>query len=315
MAKLIDVARAAGVSAASASRALNGGQAVSPELRRRVESAAARLAYRPNVSAQVLASGAKRIAVVSARLIDPVIAGVSESVARALINLGHGATIISAPIDDGAWLRGFVPSGVVFVGLFPAPSQLQPIAGVPWLAVADEPSEIGLCLELGLAGGWELACRYLSTEGHRRIGLLDTSTKVSAAMLSLRLNHEALSLKDIRVEMPDVAPALRQAFELVDRPTALVCSSDAMALAALRYCAIERIAVPQEVSIIGFGDALFARYSYPALSSVRVPTEAISAASAKAILELLLGRSPVLSSPQPRLVIRESSGPVVSRGA
>ena len=319
MTKLADVARAAGVSIASASRALGGGRTVSLEVRRRVEAAAKRLDYRPNVSAQALASGPKRIAIVCAELTDPHICGIVGEVVKAIQDRGHSATIIPPRwAGDEAWVQGWAPSGIIFVGEFRTPVRPPVIPGVPQLSVADAgASELGFRLDLGLVQGFELACRYLRGEGHRRIGLLGVSTSLNARVLSSRIDNAGLSLSDISADTPkSVAVALRQALQGADSPTALVCASDMIALAALRYGAVEGIRVPQDLSVIGFADSQLARHSYPALSSIRISVEGIAVSCADAIFELLAGKTVANAAPAVRLVIRESSNAAsVSREA
>jgi DNA-binding LacI/PurR family transcriptional regulator len=177
--------------------------------------------------------------------------------------------------------------------------------------------EPGHRLDLGVVRGLELACRYLIEEGHRRIGVLGASATLTAGTLFPRINDAGVSLRDIPADTPKrVAVTLRHALHGPDSPTALVCTSDTIALAAVRYCAVEGMRVPEDLSVIGFGDSPVARHSYPALSSIRVSLEAMAVSCANAMFELLSGNAFARVAPAMRLVIRESSGAkVVSREA
>jgi DNA-binding LacI/PurR family transcriptional regulator len=140
---------------------------------------------------------------------------------------------------------------------------------------------------------------------------------LDAAELSPRIGDGVLSLREIPADTPKrVAISLREALEGPQSPTALVCTSDEMALAALRCCALAGIRVPAQLSVIGFGDTAVARHSCPALTSIRVSVEAIGAYCASAMSELFSGRPPKPFAAAVRLVLRESSAAYgVSRGA
>ena len=253
----------------------------------------------------------KRIGIVAVDLADPFVGSVVEEVAKSLRAHGYAAAIVAPPpVDDEAWFRGWLPNALVVVGEFGAAAKRQLLPEVPRLMAVDGGNgELGFRLELGLIRGLELACRYLTEEGHRHIALLGSSASVNAAALSRRIDEPALSLQDIPADTPGGAGvSLRQALEAPDAPSALVCLSDALALAALRYGAITGIRIPAALSVIGFGDSTVARHSYPALSSIRVDVGAIGAYCAGAMSELLFGREPAPFTPRVRLVIRESSG-------
>ena len=92
-------------------------------------------------------------------------------------------------------------------------------------------------------------------------------------------------------------------------PTAVICDSDVQALAALRECAIRDIAVPLRLSVIGFGDAEFARRTYPTLSTVRVATAELGSRVAEAVLAGLKEDESPAPDVSVKLIVRESTGP------
>ena len=100
------------------------------------------------------------------------------------------------------------------------------------------------------------------------------------------------------------------------RPTAVVCSTDMLAIGALHAAHKLKLRVPEDVSIVGFDDLPMSEFATPSLTTVRQPVAEIAAAAVRAAIdEDEADRSPALESLKPLLMIRESSGPVpTSRG-
>ena len=145
---------------------------------------------------------------------------------------------------------------------------------MPWVSLAERPVTTGApSLSVGRRHGAALAARYLESLGHRRFAVFaqpdgDILTAVRQALSASSL------LQVLEVAHLDAAQAAIGALlERAEPPTAVICGSDVQALAVLRECAIQSVAVPRRLSLIGFGDAEFARRSYPALSSIRWPPE------------------------------------------
>jgi len=102
---------------------------------------------------------------------------------------------------------------------------------------------------------------------------------------------------------------LEQWLDLPYPPSALVCGSDAAAAAALRECGTHGIAVPQRLSIIGFGDSELARHTRPTLSTLRLPAEEAGIAAADFLLATLRGEAFAAPKLRTKVVARESTGP------
>lgn len=75
--------------------------------------------------------------------------------------------------------------------------------------------------------------------------------------------------------------------ELPDPPTAVFCSNDDMAIGAMNACYARKVSIPQQISLIGFDDIMFARYTNPALTTVRKPIADISELGTKMLIQLL----------------------------
>lgn len=317
---LREVARAAGVSTASASRALARHGAVSAELRQRIQAAADRLGYTPNLAARSLAgqrSGLVGVMVDS--LAEPPLGDAIAALERRLAAAGYGLLIVAAPESPdhrlGA-LRGLLSRGVEALVLA-EPAHGQELAaelrarGLPWITIAEDLPAGVPGVDAGRRRGAELASRYLSDLGHRRFGVIapsaGTTAGVADVLAASGLAHPAAAPL---AGDADAALAVMRSFLAQEAPpTAVICGNDLYALAALRACLGQGIAVPGRISIVGFGDAEFARRAVPALTTLRPSGAGIGTQVAETMLARLAGApAPSFAAPV-KLVVRESTGP------
>jgi DNA-binding LacI/PurR family transcriptional regulator len=91
-------------------------------------------------------------------------------------------------------------------------------------------------------------------------------------------------------------------------PTAVVCTSDTAAVAVLQECQRRDIAVPGQLSVIGYGDSALSRHVRPALSTLRLPAREVAQALTRSLFAALEGRSEPLPELHPKLVVRDSTG-------
>ncbi|HEX7270884.1 MAG TPA: LacI family DNA-binding transcriptional regulator [Casimicrobiaceae bacterium] len=320
VAALGDVARAAGVSTASASRALSRPEAVSAHLRARVLAAARRLNYVPNLAARTLAG--RRSGVVGLlvdNLSEPLAAAVACSFDRALEQAGFTLAIATGAAknaDASRRMRTLLGRGVdalvSWETALPSSSEAQGgSASIPWL-VFSESDEAAATFSAGIGRrrGAVLGCRYLASLGHSRLAILASPNAPTA-----RAAREALGTATLLVAQVDcgrsgaegIRAAIQTLFDRRDAPTALLCASDLQAASALRECHRRGIAVPRELSIVGFGDSELARETWPALTTLRIPVEEIGAWATQTILLSLHGGTPEPFDPAPKLVVREST--------
>jgi LacI family transcriptional regulator len=320
---LRDVARAAGASTASASRALAGERSVTTELRSRILAAAARLGYVPNLAARTLATRRSGlIGIIVRNVADPLIAGVLTACERRLAEFAYGVMLITtggSPEQNLLATHALLGRGaqaVVFAEVGASAEIARALAahGVPWVSLGERAGAAGAAsLSLGRREGAVLAARYLLSLGHRRVAVIarpdgDAAGAVRQVMAAASLPLEVL---DAELNLDAVQAAMGRWLERDELPTAVICGSDAQALAALRECAIRDVAVPQRLSLIGFGDAEFAPRSYPALSTVRVATAEVGSRVAQAVSAGLRGDESPAPDASVKLIVRESTGPAL----
>jgi LacI family transcriptional regulator, galactose operon repressor len=249
---------------------------------------------------------------------DAVLGGILKGAERALGENGYAClvTVPSEPTRRMQAIGGLLGRGVeamAFVGVPPGGQEKDALTAqaVPWIAVAEEETaDDPRRIELGQTAGAELAARYLLELGHERLAVVAPGIGCARGVAKAVAGRAAtLVHADISDSDPSVVRfAFRDLIDRARRPTAIVCGSDADALMALRECSLRGIRVPEEISIVGFGDEAFARHTVPALTTIRcVPTE-IGLRAAQALQALLGGPAGEATKPPVKLVIRESTG-------
>jgi LacI family transcriptional regulator len=321
---LRDVARASGVSTASASRALAGEGAVTAELRSRILAAAARLGYVTNVAARTLATGQSGlVGIVVQTPADPLVANILTACERRLAESACGVMLTTtggSPEENLRVTRALLGRGaealvLAEVGASAELARAISARRVPWVILAERASAAGVpSISVGRRQGAVLAARYLQSLGHRRFAVIAEPDGGAADAVRQVLAAASLPVEvlDTGHDLDAAQAAIGGLLEQDDPPTAVICASDVQALGALRECAIRNVAVPQRLSVIGFGDAEFARRSYPALSTVRVAATEVGVRVAQAVLASLKRDEFPASEVPVKLIARESTGPALA---
>jgi LacI family transcriptional regulator len=314
---LADVARAAKVSTASASRALARPELVSEAVRARVSDAAALLGYVANAAARSLST--RKSGLVGAVISDPADPVVQQMLEAAERSLSvHRAGLLIRAARAGAPAAACAQAlaargvdGLLFIGAGATPDREGWKSGrsLPYIGCGQKPgSDIAAPGETIERRGLALACAYLQQLGHRHIGIIGRRRGEGAEQpASLQENatmieHQVDSLDDTDA----VRAAVRRLIE--NAATAIVASSDVAAAAALRECRASGLAVPRQISVIGCGDSALARCLDPQLTSIRLPASASGKAAADWLVAALAGSEFTWPDLPLKLVIRESTG-------
>ena len=291
---LSDVARHAGVSTASVSRALNTPEKVSKALRTRVETAVEELGYIPSGAARALASRKSRaMGAVVPTLDNAIFASGINALQRQLNRYGYTLLIACSDYDPDRELediRALLAHGVeglMLVGGSHHQDALELIRRrrVPLVNcwIYDPASDVP-CIGFDNRAAASRVTDYLLSLGHRDIamiaGVTEHNDRAAARVAGVRdaLQAHGIGLSPGRlIESPyDVAEG-RQALRALlraggPRPTAVICGNDVLALGALLECQASGIGVPGELSITGFDDLAVSAQLHPPLTTVRVPS-------------------------------------------
>ncbi|MCC2321682.1 LacI family DNA-binding transcriptional regulator [Cellulomonas xiejunii] len=307
---LLDVARAAGVSRATASRALAGLPSVDAELARRVRAAAADLDYRTNTAARALRSGATG----SVALVAP-----SSELE------GQGGPFVGAPLrgatavlfarsvqpvlllDDGrdrAPLLRYLTSGHVDAAVVVLQRESEPLfaelGGLPLPVVFVGRPRASMDKALTSVdsdnyGGGRLAARTLLEAGRRRVATIAGPAGYAPADERTRGFRDELAAWGLppgpvvhgSFSMSSGASAAASVLRRDPTVDGLFAGSDLMALGALRVLEAGGRRVPDDVSVVGFDDTVVAETCDPPLTSVRQPLRELGARAAELVLEVL----------------------------
>ncbi|MGQ9778510.1 MAG: LacI family DNA-binding transcriptional regulator [Bacillota bacterium] len=330
---LHDIAREAGVSFNTVSRALNDKPDISEETKRRVLEVARRLDYRPNQ----LARGLRRrrtatIGVVVADLANPFFAEVVEGIDRVCTARGYGLVLANTeedPARELAAVHSLVERQVDGVLLAPTQRDLASLhylvkRGVPFSLLARFFKDFAAQAVINDdREGARLAVAHLLSRGHRRILFLNGPPYNSSALLRLegyRLAHAEAGLPvdetlilttNARMDGGETAveAALRNGLEF----TAVFCFSDYVGFGAIRALRRAGLRIPADVAVMGYDDVALAELVNPPLSTVRITKTRLGATAA----EILLARIEDGTSQEqekegpitlpPELVVREST--------
>lgn len=326
-----DIARMAGVSTSTVSRALNRSSLVNAETRERIEKLAQSLRYSVNVGASNLRLQRNRtVAVVlpfdsSTRqtVSDPFFVRMLGGLADALTARGYDM-LLSRVDAERLDLAGDLAAsgraiGVILIGQWHHHDQLNELAArhcpiVVW--GAHLPQQMYCTIGGDNIAGGMLATEHLIANGRRRIAFFGD---IELPEVGHRFEgyHRALANHGIAVSQelvrrtPFVEGSARRAVEklLAAKPRldAIFASSDMLAIEALGALRDHEINVPDDVAVVGYDDIILARFLRPALTTIRQPIEDGAEALVDALLKIVDGKRPKPQILPAELVVRESS--------
>lgn len=305
---LSDVAKLAGVSAITVSRALNTPQLVSGETLQRVQQAVARTGYVPNLLAGGLASNRSRLV---AALVPTIAGSVFLETVQALTDtldaagyqlmLGQGRYDHSredALIDA---ILGRRPDGIVLIGILHSAAARRKLlaSGIPVVETWDlTPTPVDMLVGFSHEKVGTSVADYLQQRGARRPAILtadDRRAGLRRASFESRLAQLGLR-KPVACVVPAPSTLGAGRAGLLDllaqdaRIDAVFCSSDVLAHGVLTEAQAQGIAVPQQIAVMGFGDHGFAADVSPSLTTVRIDGAAIGMQAARFVVDSVEGR-------------------------
>ncbi len=335
-ARLSDVARAAGVSLSTASRALADPQVVREDTRAAVCAAAERLGYVPHGAARALASRrSMTIGAVVPTLDNPIFARSTQALQRSLADAGYTLLLGSHdynPSTELAVVRALVARGVdglVLVGTDHSPEVYALIvqSGIPfeltWSIDATGPHyAVGFSNRLAAVQ----VAQYVCQAGHQHIAMLsgfmahndrarDRVAGVREACAAAGRVLPGSAIIETAFSIAAARSATRQLLSAAQVPSAILCGNDILAIGVLLECAAQGVSVPKQLSVVGFDDIEMAAEMAPALTTLHVPTAQIGQRAAERLVARLQGESVARTEAVPvRLIVRESSAaPAVVR--
>ena len=328
--QMADIARLAGVSTATVSRALNNSPLINAETRSRITALARSLNYSINAGAQNLRLGQNRtVALVvpldsSSRqhLSDPFFLAMVGSIADALTELGFDmllSRVDAERLDSAAALYDAGRAiGIILIGQWRHHDQLNALAvrRVPVVVWgAQLPQQLYSTVGGDNVRGGFLATEHLLMHGRRDIAFFgDTDlpevAQRHAGYLQALKNAGIAPRSELCVNVPFVPELAAQAIHALRRQAihfdAVFACSDLLAMAAIGALRGHR-RVPQEVAVVGYDDVHLAEHFFPTLSTVRQPIDRAGKALVQSLLALIDGQRPEPVQLPTTLIERASS--------
>jgi LacI family transcriptional regulator len=331
-----DIARLAGVSVATVSRVINDRPDVAPETRDVVLRYVREYNFTTNRSARALSGGRTghiglTIPLMRGDYFAAILAGALEAVyeqdmrlvlyttlhehdreVSVLERLADGATdgaIIMLPEESSVELAALQASGYPFVVADPRVALGE---GIPAVSAAHR-------------AGSKAATDHLLALGHRRIGLVTGRPGWAATVERIEGYYASLAAAGVLpadelvvagdFELSSGIAAGHALLDLPDPPTAIFASNDNMAVGVLRAANERGIAVPSELSVVGFDDAELAQFVTPTLTTVRQPLAELGRTAVSLLVRMLdrQGIETLRVELATKLVVRESTAPPPER--
>ena len=333
------MARKARVSVSTAARVLRDADyPVSPTLKKRVRRVADRMGYVPNLVARNLRRGDHFfVGLVAGYILDPYFGEIAEAVTEEATRKSLLAIVCNMQRDprleitlcQRLWEHR--ASGLILTGgsfdqcthkeEFAALVEKMVRAGVIVVSLADR--DIGVptfSVDNELVG--RTVAEHVLRLGHREIGVVIGPQ--SSLLTQGRVRGVQATLSKARIRPAKVhtdlgrtagTAAVDRLLELKPGLTAIIAGTDTLALDAVKHLTSMGYRVPQDISVVGIGNTVYAHLSTPRLSTIDVSVAACSAAAVSYIAERLVGRMPVLPERFPvRLIEGETLGPCQQSG-
>jgi DNA-binding LacI/PurR family transcriptional regulator len=330
-----DIAKAAGVSHPTVSRALGDSPLVSEETRARIQLLAREMGYSPDAQARSLVMGrTQTIGVVVTTITDPFIAEIVQAIESTAHQHGYSVLLASSnsePEREIAAVEMFHSKRVD--GVVVTSSRVGALyqdhldrLGVPVVLLNSHNDQRGpYTFSVGVDNkhGGYLATSHLVDLGHRRVGYVTGPANHSDDLDRLAGYRQALVEAGLALDPALVVPgtgrvcggqrALPALTALADSPTAVFCYNDMTAIGLLRAAREKGISVPGELAVAGFDDVPIASYIEPPLTTIAQPKLDLGKRAMEMALDLLSrgGQSGGVASNvvvQGKLIVRESSG-------
>ena len=328
MSNIRDVARLAGVSVATVSRALSNPEKVSDESLEKVHKAISQVGYRPNMLARNFRS-ARAYAVV---VLVPDIANPFYSLfIRALEDRAQqkGYAVLlgdtrGTPEREMEYIRRVetrLADGIVQLRPSSEKSQNNIPPDIPCVNACGCEYTTGPAIRIDNRAAAKTMVNYLISLGHKRIGVISGLKDNPHAIDRLEGYKEALADAGLPFEKDLVAEGdftmwsgLNAAFQFCNmkvRPTAVFSMNDEMAIGAMQTLKNQGIRIPEDMSVTGFDDIAYAKYSDPSLTTISQPAEEMGKMAMDMLLKVIEGeplsqRECVLPT---EFIIRKSTGP------
>lgn len=309
MATIRDVAKEAGLSTGTISKALSTPERVSKKNLEIIQAAIKKLNYTPNMLAQKFrAKTSKTIVVLVPDIANLFFAKVISGIELVAQNKGY-SVLLGDTRDSAERERDFVrmvetklADGIVNLRPYKSEDAILPKEGILSVNACSCENTPSYSVRIDNVGAAKKVVNHLISLGHKRIGVITGLEDNPHTIDRLAGYKTALAEANIRYDPRWVIAgdfnywsglnAAEHVANMSEKPTAFFCMNDEMAIAAMRGFKDHGIQVPQDISVVGFDDMKVSRYCVPTLSSVAQPAEKMGEKAAEILIQMIDGKPP-----------------------
>jgi LacI family transcriptional regulator len=325
---IYDVARLAGVSTATVSRALNGTGQIAPATRATIDAAVAQLGYHPNTVARSLVTkSTQTIALLLPDITNPFYAALVGGIQRRALETGHTMLLCTTESDPEReeqylnLLRAKQVDGVLVDGLVLPPDTIARFVrnGLPIVCLDRDVDSTSVPLvQVDNRLGARIATEHLLSLGHVRVGHIAGAPELRISEERIEGYREALAAAGLEPEPQLLAigsfteeggyEAMRVLLETTEL-TAVFAANDLSAIGAVSAIVESGRRVPEDVSVVGFDDLRLSAFTSPPLTTVRQPAAEIAQLATEILIGLTKGEEvrQMRHFLEPALVVRDST--------
>lgn len=308
-----DVAKRAGVSHSTVSRALHGSSLIADETIQRIKQIASEMGYSPSAAARALKTNRSHVVgVVLSNIDDPFFSEILQGIESGVQGSGYSLFIAAArrePQREHEIVQAMVEhrvDGVIICSTSFSEEQSGQLLRyrVPMVVVNNQAAEdFRYSIYHDDVDGSRQITRHLIELGHQKIAYLGNSLsgrttldRLTGFRLEMESNGLAVPAEYIHEaaggDPENGVEASRYFLGLPERPTAIVSYNDMLAIGALKGFQQSGVRVPEEISVTGFDNIIFSAYTNPPLTTFDQPKRFIGAEAARLLLDLLKSPNP-----------------------
>jgi len=332
-----DVAKQAGVSHSTVSRALRGSSLISDETTERIRRTAVEMGYFPSAAARSLKTNRSHaLGVIVSNIDDPFFSEILQGIEEIAQGSGYSMLMAASQRDPEREqaivqdMRERRVDGLIICSASFSTEQRRKLLeyGIPIVMVNNQAAEeYRYSIYHDDVDGGRQVARHLIELGHQHIAYLGNSISGRTTLDRLTGFHQEMDAARLAIpaeyihEVPGGRPedshaALDYFFNLPQPPTALFCFNDMLAIGVLNGLQTSGIRVPEDISVVGFDNIVFSAYTNPPLTTLDQPKRYIGAEAARLILGLLDSLvddeipEQQIQKLKGKLLIRQSTAPI-----
>lgn len=305
-----DIARLAGVSHTTVSRAIHDSPLISEQTKKRIQKIATEIGYQPSAAARSLKTNrSQALGVILSHIADPFFSEILQGIDDVAQSNGYSLFIAAAQHDPQRerlilqTMREHRVDGVILCSPQLTPEQVVELQSynIPIVAINNQGMDnFRYSISHDDVDGSRQACDHLVRLGHKRIAYLGDASSGRTTRDRLYGYQQVMEANSLAIPMEFIhemaGSSAAQGFDAADyflgltiRPTAIICYNDMMAAGLLKGFVQAGVKVPGELSLTGFDNILYSDYTQPPLTTIDQPKRFLGAEAAGIMLKQLRG--------------------------